>query len=692
MPLPPLAHKGRTLFRHRIRLLLHARSAVVLLLIGVTVGVLTGCGGAAVVQRQESCAPGQQAAAGPGTTTGSTTSSGTFAQAADAAVAEGRSQGIEVAVDIADAANPTQAITAGATSQMPSASVIKLAVAIAAGKRIDEGTVTLAQVTPLLNPMISVSSNEATNQLVALLGGRDVVNSQIRALGVSEQEANLGRDLGAQFAGQDPNTLTIGGVAKLLQIIYDSVNNRGNQHISQTSAAPIVAAMRAQTVNTKFGAVVPTDQMAHKTGELTGTSHDVGWFISGQRWLTVAILTNKPGGTDQSAGNEIIKRFAKKVFDARTQPLTGNAGNNSPPSSTESATAVSTSVSASDPASASSAAPTDTTEAPAATPAAADCAPSGNAGALNTTAVPAEFVAPLTEFGAMCAGLSPPLLAAQIKAESNFQRGAVSPSGAMGYTQFMPGTWATYGGGGDPNNPRDAVKAQATYDCALLKIAKEQRSCSDDDAIKVMLAMYNAGPGGVSGCQVPVNGETEIYVPRILGFVAQFTAPGGGLNQETGGGSGPFHYDSSKTPGQNVVLAAASQIGLPYAWGGGGLNGPTKGIHDGGVADENGDYNKTGFDCSGLSRYAIYQGSQGKVVIGRHTSAQLAGGTPVPLDQLQAGDLIVWPEHVAIARGDGKTMIEAQQSGTLIKISPLRTDGAAGRRYVGDGAASQPAA
>lgn len=307
----------------------------------------------------------------------------------------------------------------------------------------------------------------------------------------------------------------------------------------------------------------------------------------------------------------------------------------------------------------------------------------GAVGSLNTSAVPPEFVGPLGEFGSMCEGISPPLLAAQIKAESNFQKGAVSPAGAMGYTQFMPGTWAAYGEGGDPNNPRDAVKAQAKYDCAMLKIAGD-RGCTGDAAVKVMLAMYNAGPGGVPGCEVPVNGETEVYVPRILGYVQQFTAADGGLNTnaETSGPRGPFRYDSSKTPGQIVVLAAMSQIGLPYAWGGGSLTGPSKGITDGGTADSFGDFNKIGFDCSGLSRYAIYQGSRGKITIGRHTSAQEAGGTPVPLGQLQAGDLILWPGHVAIARGDGKTMVEAQQSGTLIKVSPLRAGGV-GRRYVG---------
>ena len=74
-----------------------------------------------------------------------------------------------------------------------------------------------------------------------------------------------------------------------------------------------MAALRAQQVNTKFGAVLPRDQIAHKTGELGGTSHDVGWFFSGQRWLAVAVLTSTTGGNDQAAGNDIIKAVAKKV-------------------------------------------------------------------------------------------------------------------------------------------------------------------------------------------------------------------------------------------------------------------------------------------------------------------------------------------------------------------------------------------
>ena len=306
------------------------------IVVKLAVAALVGLAGLAsiglVVLGSEDPPPDRSCLPGAANVSAGEQGSGALKAAADEAVGAGRQQGIDVAIFLADPGSAEDRLTAGATTAMPAASVIKLAVAIAAGKRIDAGAVSSAQVKPLLDPMISVSDNAATNRLVALLGGREVVNSQVRSLGVTAGEAHLGRDLGVEVSGRDPNTMSIVGAAKLLQIIYDSDRNVGaGPKISRGSAAMIVAAMRAQTVNTKFGAVIAPDQMAHKTGELGGTSHDVGWFFGSQRWLTVAILTSKPAATSQDAGNEIIKRFARKVFDARDQPVTSGTTLRGPP-------------------------------------------------------------------------------------------------------------------------------------------------------------------------------------------------------------------------------------------------------------------------------------------------------------------------------------------------------------------------
>ena len=124
-----------------------------------------------------------------------------------------------------------------------------------------------------------------------------------------------------------------------------------------------------------------------------------------------------------------------------------------------------------------------------------------------------------------------------------------------------------------------------------------------------------------------------------------------------------------------VIARAKSQIGMPYAWGGGNANGPTKGIRDGGVADSYGDYNKVGFDCSGLTMYAF---AGVGISLPHYTGYQYQKGTQVPASEMQRGDLIFYgpgaSQHVAIYLGDG-TMIEAPQSGSNVQISPVRWSG-----------------
>ncbi|HJD78205.1 MAG TPA: NlpC/P60 family protein, partial [Corynebacterium pollutisoli] len=124
-----------------------------------------------------------------------------------------------------------------------------------------------------------------------------------------------------------------------------------------------------------------------------------------------------------------------------------------------------------------------------------------------------------------------------------------------------------------------------------------------------------------------------------------------------------------------VIARAQSQIGVPYAWGGGNANGPTRGIRDGGVADSFGDFNKIGFDCSGLVLYAF---AGAGIALPHYTGYQYNHGTKIDPSQMQRGDLIFYgpggSHHVAIYLGDG-TMIEAPNSGSTVKISPVRWSG-----------------
>lgn len=126
---------------------------------------------------------------------------------------------------------------------------------------------------------------------------------------------------------------------------------------------------------------------------------------------------------------------------------------------------------------------------------------------------------------------------------------------------------------------------------------------------------------------------------------------------------------------ETVIDRGLSQIGVTYAWGGGDENGPTQGIRDGGVADSYGDFNKVGFDCSGLMIYAF---AGIGISLPHYTGYQYTAGEQIPSSQMKRGDMLFWgpnaSQHVALYLGDGE-MLEAPQSGSSVKISPVRWDG-----------------
>nr|WP_246010701.1 NlpC/P60 family protein [Nocardia mexicana] len=126
---------------------------------------------------------------------------------------------------------------------------------------------------------------------------------------------------------------------------------------------------------------------------------------------------------------------------------------------------------------------------------------------------------------------------------------------------------------------------------------------------------------------------------------------------------------------ETVVDRAMSQLGVTYSWGGGDESGPTLGIRDGGVADSYGDFEKVGFDCSGLMIYAF---AGVGISMPHYSGYQYNMGTRVPVAERERGDMLFWgangSEHVALYLGDGK-MVEAPESGDVVKVSPVREGG-----------------
>jgi len=108
-----------------------------------------------------------------------------------------------------------------------------------------------------------------------------------------------------------------------------------------------------------------------------------------------------------------------------------------------------------------------------------------------------------------------------------------------------------------------------------------------------------------------------------------------------------------------AIWAAASQVGVPYVWGGETpLPGPG-----------------AGFDCSGLVQWAY---GQAGIALPRTAEEQYTATAPVALDQLQPGDLAFFSDgttsvqHVAIYVGTG-IVLQAPSTGSVVSFAPLWT-------------------
>ncbi|GAA3380714.1 transglycosylase TgdA [Streptomyces sannanensis] len=291
--------------------------------------------------------------------------------------------------------------------------------------------------------------------------------------------------------------------------------------------------------------------------------------------------------------------------------------------------------------------------------------------------VPPEFEPWIRRAVAECEHpeLTPALMAAQLYHESGFStsRSTVSWADAKGPAQFIHGTWLTWGrdedgkNGADPFDVADAVTAQGRYMCSLLGDAKN--SGYRDDVRRLALAGYNAGWGAVQRYRgVPpkefARGETYRYVRTIMALIKDFQ----GTASLSVHGSGA---------GANALRRAAARLGTPYAYGGGGPGGPSKGFcdeHNGFLRGRCLASSTTGFDCSSLVQYAYWPHTQ----LPRTAAAQYAATShrPIARGELRPGDLLFWSHrgggiyHVGLYAGDGQ-VLHAPRTGRQVEVVAL---------------------
>ena len=161
----------------------------------------------------------------------------------------------------------------------------------------------------------------------------------------------------------------------------------------------------------------------------------------------------------------------------------------------------------------------------------------------------------LIDESAKTRGLPVPFLTRLIWRESSFRVGVVSPAGAQGVAQFMPGT-ARERGLLDPFDPEQAIP-HAAHLLADLKIQFGN--------LGLAAAAYNGGAGRVSKWLAGDGGlpaETRAYVAAITGAPADDWRTGPARAIEYPEGGAPEKSEKSETPATKDTKPEAPQTCL----------------------------------------------------------------------------------------------------------------------------------
>lgn len=152
------------------------------------------------------------------------------------------------------------------------------------------------------------------------------------------------------------------------------------------------------------------------------------------------------------------------------------------------------------------------------------------------------------------------------------------------------------------------------------------------------------------------------------------TPMGCGGSSNSDGTFDPMSVTGSAGTAIQKAVAEADK-GTPYSWGGGGWDAPSTGVGRGA--------NTVGFDCSGLTRYAVYQATGQQLPRTAKQQYAATSGNVVARpgdgsDKLQPGDLLYWGNsagtihHTGMYIGGGQ-MVEASTSRQVMRVSSVET-------------------
>lgn len=169
---------------------------------------------------------------------------------------------------------------------------------------------------PLLTKMITVSDNDAANELVRKLGNGDFAAGAAIVNEFCQEREYTSTHLGREFLAENPtddNYVSASDCCRLLSDIYNKTL------VNETASDEMLTLLKGQTVKTKIPQGVPSGvETANKTGELADKSlgfveNDIAIVFAPEHPYVIAVLSNNI--KSNSEAQNMIAEISKEIYN-----------------------------------------------------------------------------------------------------------------------------------------------------------------------------------------------------------------------------------------------------------------------------------------------------------------------------------------------------------------------------------------
>jgi beta-lactamase class A len=153
--------------------------------------------------------------------------------------------------------------------------------------------------------MIVVSDNTASNMLIDRLG-MDAINARMRSIGMASSV------LGRKFM-IDPHALHAKNFTTARDMAVCLGRLQKGELLDEEATAEVIAVLKRQQYREKIPLLLPeTVEVAHKTGEISHTRHDVGIVLARRPYVLSCLTWDLD---DVLLGDRAIAEFSRALFD-----------------------------------------------------------------------------------------------------------------------------------------------------------------------------------------------------------------------------------------------------------------------------------------------------------------------------------------------------------------------------------------